>query len=449
MELPRIAKFTFLVDAFTQLTPEPPITPTSGFIHGEVLDASTNLPLIDATITLRDVTGEVKSDTQGLYQIPTPDTGTFIVNITKAGYNSIQRKIEVLATRDVAVGVPFLTALDSQVTLITQATGGTATDSSGNFQVEFPPGSAPQDLNVTITPLMDERQLPSPIPQGRAHIQAVYFEPRFTNFLTPATFRARNTFNFPPNTPINLELWDETTQRWIDQPAGSITPDGIWIEFSIIRFFCTYCIYLTQKLPAQASSPNRNQAKMTEPSSQDPDKSCTVEGNSSICPDSGELSEEHTLPSLRSLGQSRNLTFTYRSSTVEPSALIGTNYAINDPLLLGDPPTLTPQTTSAIIQIEGKQIQATFTGSSTGARQAFFWDGTNARDQKLTTGAYPYTITLSNEYPATFGSTGIPTPMPVSLKTTFKGYSIIQNNESSVFGSGWNLNGLQRLYPQP
>ncbi|MBI2093709.1 MAG: hypothetical protein HYT88_03185 [Candidatus Omnitrophica bacterium] len=44
IKLPRIAKFTFLVDAFTQLTPEPPITPTSGFIHGAPQNCQVYLP---------------------------------------------------------------------------------------------------------------------------------------------------------------------------------------------------------------------------------------------------------------------------------------------------------------------------------------------------------------------------------------------------------------------
>jgi hypothetical protein len=48
-------------------------------------------------------------------------------------------------------------------------------------------------LDVRITRLKDERQLPGPMQEGQAHLEAVYFEPRFTTFNQPATFRFRNT----------------------------------------------------------------------------------------------------------------------------------------------------------------------------------------------------------------------------------------------------------------
>ena len=86
--------------------------------------------------------------------------------------------------------------------------------------MEFPPGAAPRDLDVRITPLADERQLPGPLPPGFAHIEAVLFEPRFTTFNSPATFRHRNTKNLPPGTSVILTLWNEETNEWMDAGTG-------------------------------------------------------------------------------------------------------------------------------------------------------------------------------------------------------------------------------------
>jgi len=424
----------------------PAVTPQSGFIHGTVFHAHTETPLPDATITVRGVEGHVRSGPDGRFQFPTPSAGQFVVNIEKPGFTAVQRNVEVLATRDVAVETAFLTPLDPVVTLITPAAGGVATDSSGDFIVTFPPGAAPRDLPVRITPLTDERQLPGPLQEEEGHIAAVYFEPRFTAFNAPATLRVRNTLGLPPGTTVNLQLWAEDAQAWGDVEPGRVTADG-WIEFRIIRFFCWYCIWLRRRLPSGSANPNPQQTTSTTAQAQDPGKGCNVSAQSEVCLSTGGLSESHTLPAIRTLGTSRALTFTYRSSSASPSALLGTDYVL-DP---ADPsgPTAIPATTSVTIQIEGRLIQAAFSGASGPLRQGFLWDGRNARDQLLPTGAYPYTVTISNDYNATLGDTGLPALGRSTLATTVRSRAILMNERASPFAAGWALQGLQRLLPQP
>jgi hypothetical protein len=362
----------------------PPVTPQSGFIHGRVFEAGTGNPLADAAVSADGVTGAVSSDAAGAFTLVTPGPGVFALNIQKAGYTSVQRSTQVFAGRDVAVEPAVLTPIDSQVTMITATAGGVATDSSGMFEVAFPPGAAPADLAVTITPLPEEAQLPGPMEDGQGHLAAVYFEPRFTTFNTPATMRARNTMGLPPGTQVNLQLWHEDGQQWEDQPAGQVTADGAWIEFQIIRFFCWYCLWLTLIVPDGSKNPA--EPTPASASSPNPAQGCDISGSSDVCVSSGALAESHRLPSLRTLGVSRTLTFTYRSSSADPSVLLGTDYTLST---TGPGATLVPATTSAAIEIEGRVITASFQGASGALRQAALWDGRNARGQLLPTGAYP------------------------------------------------------------
>ncbi len=139
----------------------------------------------------------------------------------------------------------------------------------------------------------------------------------------------------------------------------------------------------------------------------------------------------------------------YKSLSAEASVLIGIDYFLDT---LGDSsegPTTIPTITSAVIQIEGKRIEASFLGASGSLRQAFLWDACNARGNLFPTGAYPYTVELSNDYPATYSGTSIPTAESNSLTTKVTGYAIIQNQRDSVFGSGWGLQGLERQLLQP
>jgi len=431
---------------FTVIT-VPPLS--AGFIHGFVFNAATEQPLADATITGRGLSGEVRTGPDGRFQFPTPGSGEALLTIDKPGFTSVQRRAEVFATRDVAVEPAFLTPLDSTITPILAVDGGLATNASGDLQVEFPPGAAPRDLDVRITRLAHERQLPGPIPPDLAHLDAVFFEPRFTTFEQPATFRHRNANNLPLGTRVILTLWNEDTHEWMDAGTGQVTGDGQWVEFPIVRFFCWYCDRLPRALPPQAKSPDRDEVSTTLAETREPKKGCEQQVGSVVCPESGELVIEHALPSLRTLGQTRQLRFLYRSTTASPTVLIGTDYRLDPVGSPVDPGTRVPVTTSTAIQIEGRTVGAHFVGASGPLRQAFLWDARNARGQLLPTGAYAATITLANNYSATYGETGVAIPELSAATTTFIGRAIVHNQRDSLFGAGWGLEGLQRLLEQP
>ncbi len=428
---------------------EPPVNPDSGFIHGQVFDASTSQPLSGASITLRGTTSVQSSSSDGRFQLSTPSGGSYVVEIAKSGYTSVQRPVSVLAGRDVAVADAFLTPLDLQTTLITQASGGKATDSSGDFQLDFPAGASPLDLQVRITPLHEDHQLPGPVPSDMAHIEAVYFEPRFTTFNQPVSFKHRNTKHLPAGLSVILTLWDETAQVWLDAGTGTVSADGEWVEFRILRFFCWYCSRVGAKLPAQSKSPDWEDVTETTSEVIDSAKECQVTGNSSVCLHSGELSITHRLPNLRSLGQSHAPEFLYRSLRANPSVVVGTDYQLNTASIPGDPGTLVPVTTSTMLQIEGQRLEAHFLGKAGQTRQAFLWDARNARGEWVPTGAYAYTIELSNNYQTTFGTSGIPTPDLRPLTRSIAGRAIVVNERACAFGAGWNLKTLEHIFPQP
>ena len=118
-------------------------------MDGFVYDASTDLPLEDAEITIGGVKGIILSDSEGRYAFPTPGSGEFDVTVTKEGYTKFQHKVTAVGTRDVALKPARLTPLDSKVTPIIASEGGTATDSTDMIELDILNVTTLIDLNIS------------------------------------------------------------------------------------------------------------------------------------------------------------------------------------------------------------------------------------------------------------------------------------------------------------
>jgi hypothetical protein len=92
----------------------------------------------------------------------------------------------------------FLVPLDAQKTLITPEGGGCAEDSTGEVQIEFPPGSVAEPIEVRITPIDRSESLPGPLPPN---VPPIFFAAD-VNLTSPALNKAvtvsfRNKYRLP------------------------------------------------------------------------------------------------------------------------------------------------------------------------------------------------------------------------------------------------------------
>lgn len=434
--------------------PVPVITPQSGFIDGQVFDARTESPLENAEVSVSGVTGTVWTDAEGKYSFPSPGTGEFAITFNKEGYVLAQRMVSVVSTRDAWVELVFLTPIDPKITVITNA-GGTHINSTGKVEITIPANALPQgtdSINVQATLYEHSRELPGPLPQTSFYTYALEIKPDGINFTQPVSCKLANELGFSAGTQIPIGLYNTQTLKWEDTGSKAVvSADGQWVEFQVTHFSYRDINYPYSSRNF-ASNDVDNRTQENNPVKQNCAKSF---GNSLILLKSGDLILDHSLPSVRELNQEYGLTFLYNSHTANPVNLISVDTDLDQSK------ARIPATTTFKVNIEGRAIKAPYAGAPGKERYSYLYDCVNGRGEKLSTGSYPYTVEISNDYtdmtyatadyfagPPT-GDTGIVTREPVSLTTAIKGRISVNNQRDSAFGSGWSLNGLQRLHIDP
>jgi|GEM_PF-441215 len=442
--------------------PPPTPTPESGFIHGQVFDAKTSLPLKDVTVTAGGVTGIVLTDTAGKFSFSVPGTGDFGLTFEKDGYVFAQRRADVVSTRHTSVDDVYLTPSDTAVTTITNA-GGTHIDSTGRIEVTIPPDSLPQgtgSINVRSTFYDAAKELPMPLPKTSFFTYAFDLKPDGTTFTQPVSGRFANGLGFAPATKIPIGFYNSKTLKWEDTGTmGVVSSDGAWVEFQITHFSSYDCNF--PPVPTKGNLPPLPVGNNTLDGDNKSLYCAKDYGNSLVRLKTGELALEHTLPSVKMLDQDYRLTFSYNSLTAHPLRLISID-ANNDPVT-----TNVPAATTVRLTVAGKSTGAVYKGASGKARYSYLYDCTTVLGKALATGSYPYTIEILNDYPSNgplpagtygtadyfggpaTGNTNIPLREPLSLGNTIKGKFVVNNRQNSCFGSGWSLSGLERLYFDP
>ncbi|MCP3684242.1 MAG: hypothetical protein GY861_16300 [bacterium] len=192
-------------------------------------------------------------------------------------------------------------------------------------------------------------------------------------------------------------------------------------------------------------------------STQCPNSSCFNNGSPSLGNvrlKFGGSSVSHSLPSVKSLGFDRSPSFTYASHAVQTQIVVETS-------TLGIPDTMPlPQYTGAKIDNAGRRFSGIMETSHDTTHQRIRYDARDIDSMRLSTGLYYCNDILSNydtcEYALTnsFGgeptdSTGIWTDFAVGSESRAITELKVDNFLQGALGSGWALNGLQRLYMRP
>jgi RHS repeat-associated protein len=426
-------------------------------LTGRLLDAIDQAtPVVGASVSiLNSGVAPVLTDATGNFTLSGIPSGEqiFDINSTAASpapdgsdYAGFREAIDLIASVTNVVDRPFfLPRIDAAsltpvnagapAMVISAATGVTldvAADTAMKDGVLFNCQTLPPDeceLSIsTVPPQFAPVALPEVLQPGTL----ISIQPVGVTFTQPAQITFPNTDNLEPLSEVDIYSLDPDTGTFVIVGTGQVSADGTVITTltgGIVA--ATWHMTLPPKPGTNGSTNN--------PDNQGPgnglEKDGPVDWTSSIAVSSGNLTEDHTLASYRSLSQSRALRFVYNSTSADPQPIVVTDTTI--PLR-----SAVPDKISTRIRVAGvDQGAELFTSTSLPApldenidetiHQAVQFDA-----GAFATGSYLYELMVTNH----FGASAI---TGVQIDTL-----LVNNETASPFGAGWTLAGLQRLHIQ-
>ncbi|MEW6742309.1 MAG: FG-GAP-like repeat-containing protein [Planctomycetota bacterium] len=427
----------------------------SGFLDGAVYDSRTNEPLAEAEITVaerfEEGVGGVFTDGYGRYSCPTPGTGTFVVTARIQGYTYGQEVIECVSGLDAAVEPIYVIPVDPAVEVIPPE-GGTYTNSDDTVRIDIPAGAVDEAIEVRATPFEEKRELPRDLPPTTHFTYCADLEPNGATFEEEVEVRVRNDLGFATGQVVPVGWYNEDTQTWITSDNGVVVDDGgeSWIVFQVRHFSPWDCNF-----PVVPSVPSGGQAPGGDGTESPYDtpyqtRTGTQECGSRILVGSGILLTSHSVPSVRFMNRPYTVTLVYNSDTVNTNFVLGTKTYLA-------PGADLPLTSGFKVYVEGVFQDIWFEGTTGRTYQRLFFDGKNARGERLETGIYPYLLVNSNDYQCTYWATGyfggpplwdthVPAPDHAELTTETFDYLAVHNLRDSPYGAGWWPRDLCRVY---
>ena len=214
----------------------PQATASSGYIHGSVINETSQAPISEATVYVRDIDGEMESDTEGHFVFPTPGTGRFLVTVEKDGFTLGQAWIGVRTRSHASLKPLHLVPLDSKTTRITAAEGGEMENSSGDITMSVPSGALRADVDVSGLSFPSYRSLPAELPDSSGWTQALELFPEGVHFDKPALVRQENINGFPPGFKVPAGYYNRDKGAWEPEGMATVSEDGQWLEFEATHF---------------------------------------------------------------------------------------------------------------------------------------------------------------------------------------------------------------------
>lgn len=424
----------------------------SNVLSGQVLDVATDAPLPNVTLTIVGTTLTTKTTSLGKFTISGPPLGSqtllldarttttpgswpfFPIPVTIVeGTNTFPTPIwlpeldEKHGTALTASNFDSLTGKVLQTITVTSPTavGVKITIPQNTYmQNVWDPLGLGDVLSVTSIP---STKPPQPLPNDAVVGMLVITQPGGILFFSDAAMATATKIPMEfPN--IQNEYTDGSKVNLYSAlggqfgtltNGGSMTVQGEMIlpdsGTGISHFSCKWT---PPSPPTGSTNTSDNPQDIVEPS-----KACPLPIGSDVNPMDGNLTVEHPLAAHRALGTIQPLQLVYTSSSAYPHPIITSQTS----LPTGAP---IPLATSAALGVSGvPQGNPVFWQATDQlARQAVTFDAAS-----FATGRYPYTLTLTNNYPVS------------NLSTTLSDKILVRNDITSPFGAGWGIDGLQRL----
>ncbi|MBF0227031.1 MAG: carboxypeptidase regulatory-like domain-containing protein, partial [Desulfobacterales bacterium] len=153
------------------------IAPESGFIIGKVFDNSNDIPISNVSVEVISLDDQLTSDiiqsntnSKGKYCISLKQ-GKALILISKPGYMSLYREIDVIAGKVVTALDVRLTKESENSQFVNHFSGGSFKFESLNAEITIPAGCFSNDINLTLTKL-SQQALTFPLPIGWTPVSA-------------------------------------------------------------------------------------------------------------------------------------------------------------------------------------------------------------------------------------------------------------------------------------
>ncbi len=216
----------------------------------------TPLPGVTISILHHPELGQTLSRVDGQFDLVVNGGGPLVVNYTKTGYLTAQRRIEVPWQDFATVEDVVLVPVDPAVTPVALGLGAPAqlhrgsrqTDAEGSRQATLliPPGASaelvlPDGTTQAVTSLSlrateytvgdsGPEAMPAELPPTSAYTYCVELSAdeamatgaKDVRFGTPLPFYVENFLNFPVGTSVPVGSYDRTGGTWIPEPSGKV-----------------------------------------------------------------------------------------------------------------------------------------------------------------------------------------------------------------------------------
>ncbi len=413
----------------------------TGYITGTIYDFKSKLALTNVQVSIKGLNTSTVTDSSGHYTITVPNRGVWTLFFETKGYIEVRRDIYARPGSDVTTGKIGLQSWDTNVVTINAALGGSFTDSTGNVQVDFPPGALPSDTSIRASYLKTKDSFPLPLPNNMVYVGGVQMGPEHIEFNQPVTVRVRNTLNFPPGdeVPYFFASHDphDLNEGLYDPGVGTVTADGQFIEYQVNHFSC---MALGKPAPQKKGKGTSEGNETSE--NENSCSSSGVSGSSTVDYCDGKLTLAHQLPPLYAFGQNDAPVLSYNSKVASPAPYISANID-----MAGFYSSTAPAAaTHAQLNIEGQSIDFYLKPSGQVLPLHFQWNRKNVRGEILPTGSYPFEFVVNNLFTDYQGTT---LNEPYSNEVKIPGRVMLNDQSTSAFGAGWGLAELERLHRNP
>ncbi len=416
-------------ETFTITVTGAPVGGITG-VSGRVVDGS-GQPIANLPMSVKGTAATTTTNAQGQFTLNTLTVSgkqVLLVNGFALGYAILAAPVDlipnVMNNLFSELRVPVID-MASAVTVNPNATTVLGNPAFPAVSVTIPPHTAKNPDGTDYTGVLTI----SPVPEyGRPESRPVELRPGFSitiqpagiAFTTPAPITLPNTDNMAPGN--ELDLWSLSPDTGTFYVAGRmrVSADGSRLETISGGVQKTAWHFALAFVAQLLNDLNRIIGGCTE---------CDVSSRGDLT--EGTLTQDVTIPGVRTLGQSRELTLHYTSTTADVRPILPVTATLPQEAAV-------PQTISAQITVGGLQQ---------GARG--YWNASPMNElaasttrlgvqydaSPLPTGRYPYELVNYSNYAQS------------SIGAISRGFTMIRNEQHSPFGSGWTLRGVDRLIP--
>ena len=418
-------------------------------VRGRVLDATSmtsdrsEVPLVGAGI-------RVSVDGNNMYRATTDSQGNFTINNLPSGaeniiqirttgvtgpnnskYGDFNEQIEVIQGVSNMIHRPFyMPRIDSAGTAMVNSGQATMVRNTNiNVEMNVPADTAMMN-DVAFTGEISISQVPKALApvalpeslEGTAML--ITIQPAGLRFTSPVPITFPNIDNFVAGTEVDIFSVNPDTGLFEVSGRGRVTADGTKIE--TISGGVSAATWHTPMPPGPEDDCEGEECD------EDPDDDCeTCKVGSSVDLMTGQLREEHTLASYRSLNQQRLLTLSYNSQLADSLKTVSARNFF--PVITGIPGTVSIEIRLSGLS-KGREVFTNTSSLPEDEEKPFrLWDTIDL--SSLPTGLHTVELITKSHYTQS------------TFARIVKHRISLLNYRDSPYGVGWNVSNLQRIYP--